>query len=93
MLWGCICRKMTLVVHANTDKEGIGEQDKRDMAIPSDEASDLILIEAEIFGRFQVFLDMPSCANGPNHLSQRRYRRGKHQIIGFFVWVINTATD
>jgi len=27
-LWGSIGRKMTLVLHANTNKEGIGEQDK-----------------------------------------------------------------
>ena len=48
LLWGSIGREMTLVVHANTNKEGIGEQDKRHVTIPSDEASDLILVESEV---------------------------------------------
>ena len=39
MLRGSIRGKMTLVVHANSNKEGIGEQDKRDVTIPSDETA------------------------------------------------------
>jgi hypothetical protein len=74
--------KMTLVVHANTNKEGIGKHDKGDMTIPSNEASDLIMIKSEVFGCFQVFLNVPSFANSPNDLLERGQRRGEHQVIG-----------
>ena len=93
LLWGSIGRKMTLVLHANTNKEGIGEQDKCNVTIPSDEASDLILVKSEVFGRFQVLLDVPPRPNGRNHLLQRGSWRGKDQIIRLFVWIIGAATD
>ena len=51
-LWGSLGRKMTLVLHANTNKEGIGQQDQSDVTIPSDETAHLILIESKVFGRF-----------------------------------------
>ncbi len=60
LLWGSVGRKMTLVLHTNPNQEGRGQQDKRNVTIPANETSDLILIETEVFGRFEVFLYMPA---------------------------------
>src|SRR5579872_2024664 len=60
--------KMTRVLHANPHKEGISQENKRDVTIPSDVTADLVLIEPEVFGGFQILLDVPPVANGPNHL-------------------------
>src|SRR5262249_12552683 len=51
-LGGSLLRKMTLVVHANTNKKSIGNHDKCDVTIPSNGAADLILIKPQIFGGF-----------------------------------------
>jgi len=63
------------------------------MTVPSDETLHLVVIEPQLFGCLQVFLNVPPVANGPNHLLQRRCRWGKHQIRGFFVWIIDATTD
>src|SRR5262249_55134282 len=85
--------KMTLVVHANPNKEGIGKHDKGDMTIPSHPASHLILIQPKGFARLQIFLHMPPFANRSNDLLQCGERWGEHQIIGQGVCIIDTATN
>lgn len=67
-------RKMTRVMHTNTNQKGIRQQDKRDVTVPSDETAHLVVIEPQLFGRLKVFLNVPPVANGPNRLLQGRCR-------------------
>ncbi len=59
--WGCLPMqasggKMAGIVDANTNQKRIGQQHERHMTIPSDEASNLVLIQPKIFGCLQVFV-------------------------------------
>ena len=48
---------MTVVLGTDPKQKGRGEHDERDMAIPADVAAHLVLIEAKIFGVFQIDLN------------------------------------
>ena len=54
------------------------------MAVPADVTAHLVLIEAKIFGVFQVDLDRPACSDSQNHRLQGGPRRCEDQIIGLF---------
>ena len=58
------------VQSTDPDQKRMGEHDERDMAIPPDPTSDFVMVKPHIFGRFKIFLDMPPCSDGLDHLLQ-----------------------
>jgi hypothetical protein len=43
-------------------QEGLGQQHQRDVAIPAQVAAHFVVIQAQIFAVFKVFLDVPAFA-------------------------------
>lgn len=80
------------VLLTDPSQKRMSEQTQGDMAIPSDPTSDFVVVEAEIFGIFKVLLDMPTLANGLDHLLQGGSLGGKDEGVGFFVRTAHTAT-
>src|SRR5271157_4575976 len=56
------------VLGADPRQEGMCQHDQGDMAIPSDPASYFVLIQSHILSCFKVFLNMPACTDGLDHL-------------------------
>src|SRR5215475_12125203 len=65
----------------------------RIMAVPGEVTAHCIVIEAQIFGRFQVLFDAKACANRLHHERQRRLHGSVDQVIGQLVRVVEAATD
>src|SRR6266436_979957 len=63
------------------------------MAVPADVATHFIVIEAEIFGVFQVDFNTPASSDGQDDRVQGGPRRCEDQVIGLFVGVVQATTD
>src|SRR5713226_6548571 len=48
-------------------------------------------VQAQVFARFKVFLNMPAGADGLDHLWQRGARWGKDEVVGLLSWIGEAA--
>src|SRR5260221_11130377 len=84
---------MMVVLDTDPKQKGAGEHDEGDMAIPTKVAAYLVLIEAKIFGVFQIDLNRPACSDRQNHRVQAGAGRCQDQIIGLFARIVEATTD
>jgi hypothetical protein len=73
-------------------QEGMRQHHQRDMTIPCDEAAHLVVIQAQIFSRFKIFLDMPARPDSGHHLLQGGSRRSKDEVVGLLLRIGGTPT-
>src|SRR5712691_3445271 len=71
----------------------MSEHDKRDVAIPADEAPDFVVSKPHVFARFKIFLNMPPCSNGLYHRLYCRCRRSPDQVVGLLFRIADGATN
>jgi hypothetical protein len=69
------------------------QQDERNVPVPADEAPHFVVVHAEIFAVFKIFLNMPSGTNGFDHLWQGSSLWGKDKVVRFLRWIVYTATN
>src|SRR5215467_8616928 len=69
------------------------QQDECDVPVPSDEATNFIVIQPHVFGVGKILFDMPAFATGPHHLLQGGSRWGEHEIIALLLRISDTAAD
>ena len=81
------------VLDTDAQQKGRGEHDKSNMAVPTEVATHFILIEAKIFGVFQVDLNRPACSDSQNHRVQGGPRRCEDQVIGLFARVVEATAN
>ena len=81
------------VLNTDAQQKGCCEHDEGDMAVPADVTANFILIEAEIFGIFEVDLHRPAGTDGQNDRVQRGPRRCEDQVIGLLAWVVDAAAQ
>ena len=58
-------------------QEGEGQQNQGDVAVPAKETAHFVVVQAEIFGVFEMFLDAPAGAKRLDHFWQRGAWRAK----------------
>jgi len=61
--------------------------------VPTDEAPHFVVVHAEIFAVFKMFLNMPSGTNGLDHFWQSGSLRGKDKVVRFLGWIVHVATN
>src|SRR6266516_5798122 len=90
---GVLCGRVVSFprLYADDEQEGRSEQDQGDMTIPAEVAADFIVIQSEVFGRFQVLFDVPPCANGLDNNGQRGVRWRRDQEVSQLVGVVQAA--
>src|SRR5205823_14828193 len=71
----------------------MSEHDKHNVAIPADEATDFVVSKPHVFARFKIFLNMPACSNGFDHLLYCRCRRSEDQVGGLVFRIADGATN
>src|SRR5438128_5251418 len=64
----------------------------RIMPVPADITAHFILIEAQVFGGFQVLFNAPAGATGLHHSGEWRGKGSPDQVIGQLVRVVEAAT-
>src|SRR6266566_8642432 len=52
-----------------------------------------VVVHAEIFAVFKMFLNMPSGTNGLDHFWQSGSLRGKDKGVRFLGWIVHVATN
>ena len=52
-----------------------------------------VVVHAEIFAVFKIFLTMPSGTNGFDHLWQGGCLRGKDKVGRFLGWIVHAAAN
>ena len=75
------------VLGTDPARECMRQHHQLDMTIPSNEAADLVVVQAQIFGRFKVFFNMPAGADGFHHLWQRGSWWPKDEGVGLLLWI------
>lgn len=80
------------MVSAEPCQKSIREHHEGDMAIPADEATDLIVIKTEILTVLEIDFDLPTRADGKNHLLQGRASRSKDEGEGALHRLLQAAT-
>src|SRR5258708_8141121 len=78
---------------ANACKVSKSQEYKRNVSVPTDEAPHFVVVHAEIFAVFKIFLNMPSGANSLNHFWQRGSLRGKDKVVRFLGRISKAATN
>src|SRR6266566_2709402 len=63
------------------------------MTIPAQVASDLVVIQAQIFGVFKVFFDMPPASTGMDHLPQRGGRCSEDEVVAEIMYIGHASTQ
>src|SRR6516162_1480877 len=63
------------------------------MSVPAGETAHFVVVQAQIFGVFKIFLNMPPGATGLHHLLQRGALWGEHQVIALLLRISETAAD
>src|SRR5205814_8984899 len=53
----------------------------------------LVVVHAQIFGVFKIFLNSPAGPNGLDHLRERGPRRGEDEVVRLLLWISDTAAD
>ena len=81
------------VLDTDPKEKGGGEHDEGDMAIPPNVAAHFVLIEAKLFGVFQIDLNRPACSDSQNDRLQAGARWCKDQVIGFFERRVQATAD
>src|SRR5712691_1543965 len=71
----------------------MSEHDKRDVAIPADEAPNFVVSKPHVFARFKIFLNMPPGSNGLYHRLDCRCRRSPDQVVALFFRIADGATN
>jgi hypothetical protein len=61
--------------------------------VPTDEATNLVVIQSHVFGVFKILFDMKAGANGPHHLLQGGFWWGEHEIVALLLRISDTAAD
>src|SRR5712691_11669592 len=84
---------MMAVLDTDAQQKGRGEHDKSNMAVPTEVATHFILIEAKLFGVFQVDLNRPAGSDSQNHRLQGGSRRCEDQVIGLFERRVEATAD
>src|SRR5205807_7562119 len=69
------------------------QQDERDVPVPTNEAANLIVVQSDIFAVFKILLNMPSGANGLDHLWQGGSFRGKDEVVRFLVGISEATAN
>src|SRR5258706_13287689 len=77
----------------NPSQEGQSHQHQRDVSVPTDEATNFVMVQPQVFGVFKILFDVPACANGRNHLRQGRSFWSKDEVVDFLVRIGEATTN
>src|SRR5258708_14100206 len=77
----------------NPCQEGKSHQHQRDVSVPTDEATNFVMVQPQVFGVFKILFDVPACANGRNHLWQGRSFWSKDEVVCFLVGIGEATAD
>src|SRR6266566_5027893 len=77
----------------NPCQEGKSHQHQRDVSVPTDEATNFVMVQPQVFGVFKILFDVPACTNGRNHLRQGRSFWSKDEVVRFLVGISEATTN
>src|SRR6266567_8990328 len=81
-------------LHGDAHQKGIGQHHEGQVTIPAQVTAHFILIQTQIFGGFQVFFDVPACAQSLYHRGKGGRGWSKDEEISQLVWIVQaTAKD
>ena len=63
------------------------------MSVPANEVAHFVVVHAQIFSVFKMFLNMPSSANGLHHLLEGGCRWRKDKVVPLLLRIRDTAAD
>jgi hypothetical protein len=78
---------------ANSCKISKSQEHERNVPVPPDEAPHFVVVQAQIFPVFKIFLNTPSGANSLDHLWQSGSLRGKDKVVRFLGGISEAPTN
>ena len=81
------------MLDCDAEQEGAGQQNQGDVTRPAEEAAHFVLIQAQVFGRFQILFNAPARADGLHDGGQGSGERGKDLVKGPDGRIVKATTD